>query len=91
MSNALDDRIYRVEKWHGAEKAKRAVESHTAAIGEIERIVETERIGCDFLRVDGYLVEAEDGEDDLHKELEAAHRAGFSTVEFVSRAPDSGF
>src|SRR5829696_2446582 len=49
LSNALDDRIYRVEKWHGAEKAKLAVASHGAAIDEIERIVREEKIDCDFL------------------------------------------
>lgn len=91
LSNAIDDRIYRVEKWHGEEKAKLAVEAHTRAIGEIERIVETENIDCDFSRVDGYLIEAEDGEDDLDKELEAAHRAGFAEVEFVERAPIRDF
>jgi glycine/D-amino acid oxidase-like deaminating enzyme/nitrite reductase/ring-hydroxylating ferredoxin subunit len=91
LSNALDDRIYRVEKWHGEEKAKLAVQSHGAAIGEIERIIETEQIDCDFLRVDGFLIEAESAEDDLNKELEAAHRAGFSEVEFVSRAPIKDF
>ena len=91
LSNALDDRIYRVEDWHGEEKAKLAVDAHTRAIGEIERIVETEKIDCDFLRVDGFLIEAEDGEDDLQKELEAAHRAGFTEVEFVERAPIKDF
>jgi len=91
LSNALDDRIYRVEDWHGEEKAKLAVDAHTRAIGEIERIVETEKIDCDFLRVDGFLIEAEDGEDDLQKELEAAHRAGFTEVEFVESAPIKDF
>jgi glycine/D-amino acid oxidase-like deaminating enzyme/nitrite reductase/ring-hydroxylating ferredoxin subunit len=91
LSNALDDRIYRVEKWHGEEKAKLAVQSHGAAIAEIERIVEAEKIDCDFLRVDGFLIEAEDGEDDLNEELEAAHRAGFAEVEFVERAPIQDF
>ncbi|MDQ3179830.1 MAG: FAD-dependent oxidoreductase [Acidobacteriota bacterium] len=91
LSNALDDRIYRIEKWHGADKARPAVESHAAAIGEIERIAETERIDCDFLRVDGYLFEAEDSEDDLNEEFEAAHRAGFAEVAFVERAPVKDF
>ena len=92
LSNALDDRIYRVEGWHGEEKAKLAVEAHARAIGEIERIVETENIDCDFTRVDGFLIEAEDGgKDDLNKELEAAHRAGFAEVEFVERAPVQDF
>jgi glycine/D-amino acid oxidase-like deaminating enzyme/nitrite reductase/ring-hydroxylating ferredoxin subunit len=91
LSNALDDRIYRVEEWHGAEKAKLAVESHGAAISQIEKIAAAENIDCDFVRVDGFLIEAEDGEDDLQKELEAAHRAGFSGVEFVERAPIKDF
>ncbi|MBA2619816.1 MAG: FAD-dependent oxidoreductase [Acidobacteria bacterium] len=91
LSNAIDDRIYRIEKWHGEEKARLAVDAHTRAISEIERIAETENIDCDFLRVDGFLIEAEDGEDDLQKELEAAHRAGFAEVEFVERAPVRDF
>ncbi|MCA1623569.1 MAG: FAD-dependent oxidoreductase [Acidobacteria bacterium] len=91
LSNAIDDRIYRIEEWHGEEKARLAVDAHTRAIGEIERIVETEKIDCNFLRVDGFLIEAEDGEDDLNEELEAAHRAGFAEVEFVERAPVKDF
>src|SRR5688572_32857932 len=59
LSNALDDRIYRVEDWHGEEKARLAVEAHTRAIDEIERIVEEENIDCDFMRLNGYLIEAE--------------------------------
>lgn len=91
LSNAIDDRIYNIEKWHGEAKAKRAVEAHTQAIDEIERIVETEKINCDFLRVDGFLIEATDGEDDLQRELEAARRAGLTEVEFVDRAPLKDF
>jgi glycine/D-amino acid oxidase-like deaminating enzyme/nitrite reductase/ring-hydroxylating ferredoxin subunit len=91
LSNALDDRIYRVEKWHGEEKARLAVEAHGEAIDLIEGIVKAEGINCDFLRVDGYLIPAEDGEDDLNEEIEAAHRAGFTGVEWVERAPIDGF
>ena len=92
LANALDDRIYRIEEWHGADKAKLAVESHGEAISQIERIAADENIDCDFERVDGYLIEAETGgEDDLQKELEAAHRVGFAGVEFVERAPLKDF
>ena len=84
MSWAIDDRFYRIEKWHGEDKAKLAVESHAASINEIERIVAEEGIDCDFSRLDGFLVEAEDGEDDLNEELEAAHRLGFNQVEFAT-------
>src|SRR5687768_4608131 len=39
---AIDDRIYRIAKWHGDEHARLAVESHVAAVNEIERIVKKE-------------------------------------------------
>ena len=94
LSDAIDDRIYRIEKWHGEEKARLAVESHGRAIDEISRIVALEKIECGFVRLDGYLIEAQDGEDDLDEELAAAHRNGLRDVEFVDKAPmgifDSG-
>src|SRR5687768_13230942 len=66
LTNAIDDRIYRIEKWHGEEKARLAVESHTAAIDQIESIVTAENIDCDLSRLNGYLFETEgEGEDDL--------------------------
>lgn len=85
LSNAFDDRYYRIEKWHGEAKARLAIESHTAAIDEIERIVNAENIDCDFRRLDGFLVEVEDGSDDIDEELEAAHRLGFKGVEMVDK------
>jgi len=91
LSNAIDDRIYRIAEWHGDEKAKLAVESHSEAISQIEKIAAAESIECDFLRVDGFLIEAEDGEDDLEKELETAHRLGFSQIEKINRAPIKDF
>lgn len=91
LSNAIDDRIYRIEELHGEEKARLAVESHGAAIDRIGEIVRTENIDCDYVRLDGYLIKAEEGEDDLEKELEAARRAGLTGVEFVDRAPMGEF
>jgi glycine/D-amino acid oxidase-like deaminating enzyme/nitrite reductase/ring-hydroxylating ferredoxin subunit len=92
LSNALDDRIYRIVDWHGEEKARLAVESHAQAIDEIERIVRTENIECDFTRLDGFLIDAgEESDDDLEKELDAAHALGFSQIEFVERAPVEHF
>ena len=91
LSNAIDDRIYRIEKWHGEDKAKLAVGAHTAAIDQIEQNVRDEKIDCDFTRLDGYLFEAEDGEDDLEEELEATRKCGPAGVAFVDRAPVHGF
>lgn len=77
LSNAIDDRIYRIEEWHGEDKAKLAVAAHAAAIDQIEQIVRDENIDCGFIRLDGHLFEADEGgEDDLQKEFEAAKRCG---------------
>ncbi|MBA4122413.1 MAG: FAD-dependent oxidoreductase [Acidobacteria bacterium] len=89
LSNAIDDRIYRIEEWHGEEKARLAVEAHTKAIDEIERIATEEKIDCDFSRLDGFLFKADDGEDDLDKEFEAAQK--MMQVERVERAPIKDF
>jgi glycine/D-amino acid oxidase-like deaminating enzyme/nitrite reductase/ring-hydroxylating ferredoxin subunit len=86
LSYAIDDRIYRIAKWHGDEKARLAVESHSAAIDEIERIVSMDQIECDFERLDGFLFEAEESEDRLDDELEAVQRLGINKIELVEHA-----
>ncbi|CAN5733585.1 FAD-dependent oxidoreductase [soil metagenome] len=90
LANAIDDRVYRIENWHGEEKAKLAVDAHAGAIDQIERIVQTEQIDCDFTRLDGYLIQAtENSDDDLEKEFEAAQKV--MDVERVERAPIKDF
>ena len=92
LVNALDDRFYKIERWHGADGAKLAAESHSAAIDQIERTVRDESIACDFARLDGYLfVPPGDDLSQLDQELEAAHRAGLTDVIRVERAPLTSF
>jgi len=55
LVNALDDRYFELERLHGADVARLAAESHTAAIDQIEAVVNAERIDCEFERLDGYL------------------------------------
>src|SRR3954454_25377232 len=57
LVNALDDRYYDIEKYHGEDGARMAAQSHSAAIDRIEKIAAEERIDCDFERLDGYLFE----------------------------------
>jgi glycine/D-amino acid oxidase-like deaminating enzyme/nitrite reductase/ring-hydroxylating ferredoxin subunit len=88
LSNAIDDRYTEIERLHGEEGARLAADSHTAAIATIERIVQDERIDCDFERVDGYLFAASPEHASLlDEEIKAAHRAGLSGVERIARAP----
>ena len=87
LVNALDDRYFELERFHGARGAKLAASSHTAAIDTIEEIVGRENIGCDFERVDGYLfVPPGESPDILTRELAAAKRAGVE-VEYVEHVP----
>ena len=91
LTNAIDDRFYRIAKWHGDDGARLAIESHTAAIDQIETIVKMEQIDCDFSRLDGYLFVAEKSDDDLDDELEAAKRLGYDGIENVDKLTLTGF
>ena len=95
LVTALDDRYFELARLHGEESARLAAESHAAAIDQIERIVQTEKLDCEFERLDGYLfVPPGESKKILDRELEAAHRAGLADLEIVERAPiesyDSG-
>src|SRR5437667_10402126 len=91
LVNALDDRYYDLEKVHGEDGARMAAQSHSAAIDRVEKIAATERIECDFERVDGYLFEPpNESLKNLEKEFEACQRAGLP-VEWVKNAPIEAF
>ena len=92
LSNAIDDRYVEIERMHGLEGSRIAAHSHTAAIDKIATIIASERIDCDFQRVDGYLFNPPGKPaDSLDRELEAAHRAGLTRVERLPRAPLTNF
>lgn len=92
LSNAVDDRYFEIERWHGEAGARLAAESHTAAIRRIEAVVKKEKIDCDFERLDGYLfLPPGEKAELLDRELAAAHRAGLNGVEKIGRAPWQSF
>jgi glycine/D-amino acid oxidase-like deaminating enzyme/nitrite reductase/ring-hydroxylating ferredoxin subunit len=92
LVNALDDRYYELERLHGERGARLAAESHTAAVDQIEEIVEREGIDCDFRRLDGYLfVGPGQSTEELGHELRAAHRCGLTEVKYVERLPYDGY
>jgi len=91
LTAALDRRYEEIARVRGAENARLAAASHTAAIDRIETIADDERIACDFARVDGFLFLADGGDPrELDRELEAARDAGLG-VERVDRAPLASF
>lgn len=87
LSNALDDRYYRYLDLHGKEGARLAYDSHRAAIQKIEDIVGEEAIDCGFTRLDGYLYIEKGSEEELDKELQAAHDIGFTGVVKLKHCP----
>lgn len=92
LTAALDDRYFELERLHGADGARLAAASHTVAIDQIERIVNEEKIRCDFERLDGYLFTPPgESAELLERELAAARRAGLLNVELVARAPINQF
>lgn len=77
LSNALDDRYFRLEGIFGVNNSKLIAKSHAAAIDCIERIISKENIQCDFRRLNGYLfLHPSDQIQTLRKELNATQRAG---------------
>lgn len=92
LSNAFDDRYYKVEHLFGENGARILAESHTAAIDKIEAIIHSEQIDCDFERLDGYLFVPPDcSKDVLEQEFAAVRRAGVRDVEWVDCAPINDF
>jgi glycine/D-amino acid oxidase-like deaminating enzyme/nitrite reductase/ring-hydroxylating ferredoxin subunit len=92
LVNAIDDRYYDLEKYFGKEGARFALESHTAAVDRIERIVKEEKIDCDFKRLDGYLfLHPTDTIESLQEDLKASREVGLSDIELMERAPISSF
>src|SRR2546423_1473733 len=88
LSNVLDAGYKVIAQMHGQDGARKAAESHTAAISEIETIVEREGIDCEFKQVDGYLFSAKgDSQDRLKEEFDAATKAGLR-VDWSSPPPN---
>lgn len=87
LTCVLDERFFEIERMHGEEGARLAAESHMTAINRIETIVASEKIECDFERLNGYLYAAH-GEDEetLIRELAAAQRVGIDAA-LVDRGP----
>ena len=87
LASYQDDGLVEIEKAFGTPGLRTAIESHSGAIDEMERIAREESIDCDFARLDGYLFLAKgDTEKLLDEELAAARRGGLE-MEKLPRAP----
>lgn len=92
LTNAYDDRYFKIENLHGASVSRLVAESHTAAINKIKQIASDEMIDCNLATLDGYLIlDSKQSEPYLHKELKAAARAGVPGVDMLPQFPYSDF
>jgi glycine/D-amino acid oxidase-like deaminating enzyme/nitrite reductase/ring-hydroxylating ferredoxin subunit len=88
LSCVIDDGLHKIEHLHGTDSLRLHVHSHRTAIDQIEQIVQTENIDCDFKRVDGYLFAPDaNGSEYIQKEFEAAKQAGLNGIERLSELP----
>jgi glycine/D-amino acid oxidase-like deaminating enzyme/nitrite reductase/ring-hydroxylating ferredoxin subunit len=92
LCSAIDDRFSAIEKRRGPQAARLVADSHGAAVDWIEALVSSEKIDCDFERVDGHLFPPPGGSlQELEEEMAAARRAGVTGVQWEDRAPLPAF
>jgi glycine/D-amino acid oxidase-like deaminating enzyme/nitrite reductase/ring-hydroxylating ferredoxin subunit len=88
LASAFDDGYAELIKTHGRDVARLVYRSQAAAINRIEAIQAAELIGCDFTRVDGYLVLAPGTPAQaLDAELSAATDAGVPVTDEREQTP----
>jgi glycine/D-amino acid oxidase-like deaminating enzyme/nitrite reductase/ring-hydroxylating ferredoxin subunit len=87
LSTVLDTKYKTIAQMHGEDGARKAAESHAAAISEIEAITAREGIDCEFKRTDGYLFLAKDDFQATRKEEFDASRSAGLPVEWSPSPP----
>ena len=88
FSNALDDRFFNLERFHGEEGLRLIINSHSEAIRKVMSIVKHEGINCEMKEVSGYLFSLDDEHTDtLAREYEAAYKGGLVNVEPLEESP----
>ena len=76
LTCALDDRYFQLEKIYNEPTAQLLAKGHMKAIEWLSETVNTNKIDCQFKKVDGYLfLHASDKKETLSKEYEASKRA----------------
>lgn len=93
LVTAIDNRFTKMIEMHGEQHVRLSADSELAAIDFVQNVIQKEGIECEFERLDGYLFNPPEGEEqiDLDEELDAALLAGLKGTEKVSRAPFSEF
>lgn len=87
LSPVCDDGMqYQLDRI-GMDAAGAFYRSHGAAIDRIEEISRQEGINCNFARVNGYLIPAEETAETMIGEFEASRKLGLEGVDIVGASP----
>jgi glycine/D-amino acid oxidase-like deaminating enzyme/nitrite reductase/ring-hydroxylating ferredoxin subunit len=88
LTTNIDDLFQELIRVHGLEEARSYYKRRVAAVERIEEIQRTEKIDCDFGRLDGYLFPAKsDDAKVLEDELDACRQVGLKGVTWVDETP----
>jgi glycine/D-amino acid oxidase-like deaminating enzyme/nitrite reductase/ring-hydroxylating ferredoxin subunit len=91
IATELDDRWADLIALRGLADARTVASAYVGAIDLIESICAAEDIACDFARVDGVLVAAQEGDrETLRRELDASHAVGLADVSWADTSPFPG-
>jgi glycine/D-amino acid oxidase-like deaminating enzyme/nitrite reductase/ring-hydroxylating ferredoxin subunit len=86
-----DERFFEIERGFGTEKAGLVADSYRKATDCVEAIIRSEKIDCEFERLDGFLFSPEQRWDDtLEHEYAVTTRLGLD-VRRLERVPGVGF
>ena len=86
-----DERFFEIERSFGSDKAALVADTYRKATDCVEAIVRTERIDCEFERVDGYLFNPDSAWNDiLEREYAITTRLGLNVRRF-ERVPGLHF
>jgi glycine/D-amino acid oxidase-like deaminating enzyme/nitrite reductase/ring-hydroxylating ferredoxin subunit len=88
LNCTLDDFYHELIRVRGEEQARHHYASRAAAIDRIEEIHRSERIDCDFRRLDSYLFAARSADaDKLKAELDACKKIGLQGAAWIAEPP----
>ncbi|HEY9679560.1 MAG TPA: FAD-dependent oxidoreductase [Drouetiella sp.] len=81
VTNVLDMRFHTLIAKHGLENARIAFQAYRAGMDQIASIINTQKIACDFEKVDGYLILSPETKlNELQREEKAANDVGIANV-----------
>ncbi|MBA3550606.1 FAD-binding oxidoreductase [Patescibacteria group bacterium] len=83
LTHVIDTDLQDLIKIFGKENAHNVWQSHKEAIDQIEKIIQEEKIDCEFTRCPGYIFSVTEKDDkDLITDIELANELGFKLTHF---------